>query len=47
MLFRSTVEVDDSFSQREAYEEGRLSEAPDLSIYDEMFQDDEEEDPNG
>ena len=47
-----TAEVDASFSQREAYEEGRLSEAPDLSIYDEMFQDDEEEeeeeeDPNG
>jgi hypothetical protein len=34
-------------SARETYEEGRLSEAPDLSVYDEMFQDDEEEDPHG
>jgi hypothetical protein len=42
-----TAEVDDSFSHREAYEEGRLSEPPDLSIYDEMFQDDAEEDSNG
>lgn len=44
-----TAEVDDSFCEREAYEEGRLSEAPDLSIYDEMFQDDDEpeEEPNG
>lgn len=41
------VEVDESFSEREAYEQGRLSEAPDLSVYDEMFQNDEEEDPNG
>lgn len=41
-----TAEVDDSFSEREAYQEGRLSEAPDLSIYDEMFKD-EGEDPNG
>jgi hypothetical protein len=42
-----TVEVDDSFSEREAYEEGRLSEAPNLSVYDEMFEGDNEEDPHG
>ena len=42
-----SAEVDDSFSERETYEEGRLSEAPDLSVYDEMFQDDEEEDLHG
>jgi hypothetical protein len=42
-----TVEVDDSFSEREAYEEGRLSEAPDLSVYDQMFEDSDEEDPHG
>lgn len=42
-----TVEVDDSFPERESYEEGRLSEAPDLSVYDQMFEDDEEEDPHG
>jgi len=42
-----TVEVDDSFSEREAYEEGRLSETPDLSVYDQMFEDSDEEDPHG
>jgi hypothetical protein len=47
MALDFTAEVDDRFSEREAYEEGCLSEAPDLSIYDEMFPDDEEEDPNG
>jgi hypothetical protein len=41
------VEVDDSFSEREAYQEGRLSEAPDLSVYGQRFEDDDEEDPNG
>jgi hypothetical protein len=47
MDLRFTVEVDDSFSEREAYEEGRLSEAPDLSVYDQMFEDNDEEDPHG
>jgi hypothetical protein len=43
-----TAEVDESFCEREAYEEGRLSEAPDLSIYAEMFEDhDKEEEGNG
>lgn len=44
-----TVDFDDSFCEREAYEEGRLSEAPDLSVYKDMFDDDDdkEEDPNG
>jgi hypothetical protein len=42
-----TVNVDDSFCGREAYEEGRLSEAPDLSVYDQMFEEDDEEDPHG
>jgi hypothetical protein len=42
-----TADVDDSFCERAAYEEGRLSEAPDLSIYDEMFQDDDEEEEEG
>jgi len=41
------AEVDDSFSEREAYQEGRLSEAPDLSVYGQRFEDDDEEDPNG
>jgi hypothetical protein len=48
MTLDLTADIDDRFSEREAYEEGRLSEAPDLSIYDAMFPDDEEEeDPNG
>ena len=52
MTLDLTAEVDDSFSERPAYEEGRLSEAPDLSVYDEMFPDEEndeekEKDPHG
>lgn len=43
MALDFAVEVDESFRGRQAYEEGRLSEAPDLSIYDEMFQDDDQE----
>jgi hypothetical protein len=42
-----TVDVDDSFCERQAYEEGRVSEAPDLSVYDQMFEEDDEEDPHG
>ena len=42
-----TAAVDDSFSERAAYEEGRLSEVPDLSVYDQMFEEDDEEDPHG
>jgi sulfur carrier protein ThiS len=45
--FDFAVEVDDSFFEREAYEEGRLSEAPDLSVYDQGFEDEDEEDPHG
>jgi len=47
MDLQFSVEVDDSFCEREAYAEGRLSEAPDLSVYDQMFEDDKEEDPHG
>ena len=42
-----TVQVNDSFCEREAYQEGRLSEAPDLSVYEQNFEDDDEEDPHG
>lgn len=44
-----TIDLDDHFCEREAYEEGRLSEAPDLSVYDQLFDDDhdKEKDPNG
>jgi transposase len=34
-----TVEVDESFVQREAYQQGRLTEAPDFSLYDQMLED--------
>jgi hypothetical protein len=42
-----TAEVDESFRERQTYEEGRLSEAPDLSIYDRMFDNGKEEEPHG
>jgi hypothetical protein len=47
MSLELTAEVDDSFSGREAYQEGRLSEAPDLSLYEQRFEEDDQEDPNG
>jgi len=34
-----SVEVDESFQEREAYLEGRLSEEPDFSIYDDLLED--------
>ena len=37
-----SVEVDEGFRQREAYLEGRLTEAPDFSVYDKMLEDDED-----
>ena len=37
-----SVEVDEGFRQREAYLEGRLTEAPDLAVYDKMLEDDED-----
>ena len=36
------VDVDESFRQREAYREGHLTEAPDLSAYDKMLEDDDD-----
>jgi hypothetical protein len=38
------VEVDESLAQREAYQQGRLTEAPDLSLYDQMLEDEDEQD---
>lgn len=32
----SEVEVDDNYRQRPAYLEGRITDAPDLSIYDQL-----------
>jgi transposase len=39
-----TAEVDENFAEREAYQQGRLTEAPDFSLYDEMLED--EDDPD-
>ena len=38
------AEVDESFRQREAYQQGRLTDAPDFSLYDQMLEDNEDED---
>jgi len=40
------VEVDEDFQQRPAYQEGRLTEEPDLSIYDALFEEDDRDDEN-
>jgi transposase len=37
----SGVEVDESFRQREAYQQGHLTDAPDLGLYDQMLDDEE------
>jgi hypothetical protein len=37
----SGVEVDESFRQREAYQQGHLTDAPDLGLYDQMLDDQE------
>src|SRR6516165_6892513 len=39
-----TAEVDESFSEREAYQQGRLTEAPDFSLYEQMLEDQDDED---
>jgi transposase len=36
------VEVDEAYRDREAYLEGSLTDAPDLSIYDQLLEDDDE-----
>ncbi len=38
------VEVDESYHERPAYQEGCLTDEPDLSIYDEMLEEDDETD---
>ena len=35
------VEVDESFRQREAYQQGHLTDAPDFGLYDQMLDDDQ------
>lgn len=37
----SDVEVDESFRQREAYQQGHLTDAPDLGLFDQMLDDEE------
>ncbi len=36
------VQVDETFLDREEYREGRLTERPDLSVYDKMFEDEDD-----
>lgn len=38
------AEVDESFLQRQAYQQGRLTEAPDFSLYDQMLEDQDDQD---
>ena len=38
------VEVDEDFRQRPAYQEGYLTDQPDLSVYDQLNEEDKEED---
>ena len=37
------ADVDEEFQQRPAYQEGCLTEEPDLSVYDQLFEEDEED----
>jgi hypothetical protein len=41
------AEVDESFQDREAYQQGRLTDAPDFSSYDQMLEEPEEEKNDG
>ena len=41
----SGVEVDEGFREREAYQQGHLTDAPDFDLYDQML--DDEEDHHG
>ena len=40
----SGVEVDEGFRQREAYQQGHLTDAPDFGLYDQMLDDEEDHD---
>jgi hypothetical protein len=37
-----SVDVDEAYREREAYLEGSLTDAPDLSIYDQLLEEDDE-----
>ncbi len=38
------VDVDESFRQREAYQQGHLTDAPDFTRYEKMLEDNEDDD---
>jgi transposase len=40
------ADVDEDFQQRPTYQEGCLTEEPDLSVYDQLFEEDEKENEN-
>jgi hypothetical protein len=40
----AAVDVDETFRQREAYQQGHLTDAPDFTAYDNMFEDNEDND---
>ena len=40
------VEVDDNYRQRPSYLEGRITDAPDLSIYDQLSEENETNEPD-
>ena len=37
----SSVEVDENFRQRETYQQGHLTDAPDFEVYDQLLDDEE------
>jgi hypothetical protein len=37
------VDIDETFRQRDAYQEGRLTDTPDFSTYDQMLEDPDDE----
>jgi hypothetical protein len=39
----SSIDVDERFHEREAYRQGRLTDTPDFSIYDQMLEEEDEE----
>jgi hypothetical protein len=38
-----SAEVDENFRQRDTYQEGRLTDAPDLSIYEEHIPEEDDD----
>jgi hypothetical protein len=42
----STVTIDEELQKREAYQEGQISEDVDLTVYDKMLDDEDDDDEN-